>query len=168
MVKKNSLKIGLLFLCFLLTSVSVHKFYVSVAEINYVSAKKEIQITSRFFIDDLNNSLEKKYKTKFYLGSVQESEEQVAILKKYFTENFSIKVNSKAKDILFFKKEIEDDVLICYFKVKDVTKITTLEVKNTLFFEYLPEQQHITHTQVGTVKRSILLTLDNPQELLKY
>jgi hypothetical protein len=168
MVKKNSLKIGLLFLCFILTSVSVHKFYVSVTEINYVAAKKEIQITSRFFIDDINNSLEKKYKTKFYLGSVQESEEQVAILKKYLTENFSIKVNSKAKDILFFKKEIEDDVLICYFKVKDVSKISTLEVKNILFFEYLPEQQHITHTHIGKVKRSILLTLDNPQELLKY
>lgn len=168
MIKKCSFTIGLLLLCFILTSVSVHKFYVSVTEVNYVAAKKEIQITSRYFIDDLNNSLEKKYKTKFYLGSVKESEEQLAILKKYLLENFAIKINSKSKDMIFITKEIEDDVLICYFKVKDISKIATLEVKNTLFFEYLAEQQHITHTQVGTVKRSILLTADNPEELLKY
>lgn len=168
MGKKNSFKIGLLFLCFVLISASVHKFYVSVTEINFVTTKKEIQITSRYFIDDLNNSLEKKYKTKFYLGSIKESEEQVTLLKKYLTENFSVKVNAKAKEMIFLTKEIEDDVLICYFKIKDVSKINSLELKNTLFFDFISEQQHITHTQIGSVKRSILLTSGNPEELLKY
>jgi len=168
MVKKTSFKIGILVLCFVLTSVSLHRFYVSVTEINFVSTKKEIQITSRYFIDDLNNCLEKKYKTKFYLGSSKESEEQLTYLKKYLADNFSIKVNAKAKDMVFLTKEIEDDVMICYFKIKDVSKINTLELKNTVFFDFISEQQHITHTQIGSVKRSILLTSDNAEELLKY
>lgn len=168
MGKKVNFKIGLLLLCFVFTAANVHKFYVSVTEVNFVQSKKEIQITSRFFIDDLNNSLEKKYKTKFYLGSVKESEEQLTLLKKYFTDNFSIKVNSKPKEMIFLTKEIEDDVLVCYFKSKDVSKINSLELKNTLFFDFISEQQHIVHTQVGSIKRSILLTTDNPVELLKY
>ena len=68
----------------------------------------------------------------------------------------------------FVQKEMEDDVLICYLKIIDISKINTLEVKNTLLFEVLPEQQHITHTKVLNTKKSILLTEDNPSELLKY
>jgi len=168
MGKKTNFKIGLIVLCLVLISTTVHKFYVSVTEVNFVQAKKEIQITSRYFIDDLNNSLEKKYKTKFYIGSAKESEEQVMLLKKYLTDNFSVKVNTKPKEMVFLTKEIEDDVLICYFKIKDVSKINSLELKNTLFFDFISEQQHITHTQVGSIKQSILLTTDNPLELLKY
>jgi len=168
MGKKINFKIGLIVLCLVLISSTVHKFYVSVTEVNFVQAKKEIQITSRYFIDDLNNSLEKKYKTKFYLGSAKESEEQVMLLKKYLVDNFTIRVNTKPKEMTFLTKEVEDDVLICYFKIKDVSKVNSLELKNTLFFDFISEQQHITHTQVGSIKRSILLTTDNPLELLKY
>lgn len=168
MGKKTNFKIGLFFLCFVLIAANFHKFYVSVTEVNYVQAKKEIQITSRFFIDDLNNSLEKKYKTKFYLGSAKESEEQVTLLKKYLADNFTIRVNTKPKEMTFLTKEVEDDVLICYFKIKDVSNVNSLELKNTLFFDFISEQQHITHTHVGSIKRSILLTTDNPIELLKY
>ena len=135
MGKKTNFKIGLLFLFFVLVSANFHNFYVSVTEVSFVQTKKEIQITSRFFIDDLNISLEKKYKTKFYIGSAKESEEQVTLLKKYIAENFSIKVNSKPKEMVFLTKEIEDDVLICYFKSKDISKINSLELKNTLFFD---------------------------------
>jgi len=168
MGKKINFKIGLIVLCLVLISSTVHKFYVSVTDVNFVQAKKEIQITSRYFIDDLNNSLEKKYKTKFYLGSAKESEEQVMLLKKYLVDNFTIRVNTKPKEMTFLTKEVEDDVLICYFKIKDVSKVNSLELKNTLFFDFISEQQHITHTQVGSIKRSILLTTDNPLELLKY
>jgi hypothetical protein len=143
MVKKTSIKIGILVLCFVLTSVSLHRFYVSVTEINFVSTKKEIQITSRYFIDDLNNCFEKKYKTKFYLCSSKESEEQLTYLKKYLADNFSIKVNVKAKDMIFLTKEIEDDVMICYFKIKDVSKINTLELKNTVFYTWTREELNL-------------------------
>ena len=86
-------------------------------QINFVPEKKVIQITARFFIDDLNNALEKSHKTKFYLGSSKESAVQLEQFKKYISDNFSIKVNAKFKEILFVKKEIEDDVFIIYLKV---------------------------------------------------
>ena len=49
---------GLLFLS--LTSFSVHKFYVALYQVNYAPEKKMLQITTRLFIDDLNNALAKK------------------------------------------------------------------------------------------------------------
>lgn len=151
-----------------LCSFSMHKFYVSVSQINFVPEKKAIQITARFFIDDLNNALEKKYKTKFYLGSTKESAVQLEQFKKYVSDNFSIKVNAKPKAIQFVQKEIEDDVFIIYLKVIDISKVNSIEVKNTILFDFIAEQQNIIHTQVLNKKQSVLLTPDNPFELLNY
>jgi hypothetical protein len=158
----------LVILSLVLASFAMHKFYVSVTQIDFVPEKKRIEITSRYFIDDLNNALENKYKTKFYLGSERETEAQREQLLHYLSTHFTVKVNGKSKTIQFIQKEMEDDVLICYLKINDIPKITTLEVKNTLFFEWLSDQQHITHTRVLDIKKSVLFTTDNTIELLKY
>ncbi|MFN3492567.1 MAG: DUF6702 family protein [Anaerolineales bacterium] len=33
---------------------------------------------------------------------------------------------------------MEDDVLICYLTIKNISKVKTLEVKNQLLFDFLP------------------------------
>lgn len=151
-----------------ITSFEMHKFYVSVTQINFAQDKKTIQITSRIFIDDLNNTLEKKHKKKFYIGSTKETEEEIQLLKNYINNNFSIKINGKSKPTVYLDKEIEDDVIIVYHVVRDISKINTLQIKNTLLFDFLPEQQHIIHTQISGKKLSTLLTFENQEELLKY
>ena len=60
---KNNFKIGLLIFSFIMCSSFVlHKFYVSVTQIDYVPNKKRIEITSRIFIDDLEIFLLSLYK----------------------------------------------------------------------------------------------------------
>jgi len=167
-MKNRFFIIFLIIISVAISSFEMHKFYVSVTQINFAQDKKTIQITSRIFIDDLNNALEKKYKKKFYIGSTKETEEEIQLLKNYFSENFSIKVNSKTKPTVFLDKEIEDDVIVLYHVIRDVSKINSLEIKNTLLFDFLPEQQHIIHTQISGKKLSALLTFENRTELLNY
>ncbi len=52
-----------------LSASGLHKFYVSINQINYVAPKKELQITSRFFIDDITKALEKKTQNPFLFGN---------------------------------------------------------------------------------------------------
>ena len=59
----------LLFAMFFLCSFSIHKFYVSVTQVDYVPSKKRVEITSRIFIDDLEKALTKKYNKKVNLTS---------------------------------------------------------------------------------------------------
>jgi hypothetical protein len=167
-MKNKQILFFLMVFSFTVSSFEVHKFYVSVTQINFAQDKKTIQITSRIFIDDLNNTLEKKHKKKFYIGSTKETGEEIQQLKNYIIENFSIKVNNKPQQVLYLDKEIEDDVIILYQVIRDIPKINSLEIKNTLLFDFLPEQQHIIHTHVLDKKRSALLTPENPAELLKY
>ena len=150
-----------------MTSMTAHKFYVSVNQIDFAPKKKALEITSRIFIDDIDLALEKKYGKKYYLGTAKETSESIDFLKKYLKEKFTMKVNGQQKEIIFLGKEIEDNVLICYFTIKNVEKVTSLEIKNTILME-LYDQQHIFHTNILGDKKSILLTSGETKGLLKY
>ncbi|WPO80852.1 DUF6702 family protein [Flavobacterium sp. KACC 22761] len=159
--------IGVLFL--LLSAFAFHKFYMGVFQVNYAADKKMIQITSRIFVDDLNNGIEKKYHKKTFIGTEKETPEDVEILKKYLAENFTIKVNGQPKVIAFLSKEVESgDVLVCYSRIKDIDKFKTLEISNTILVDWNAEQQNITHISAFGTKKSVLFTESSRKEVLKY
>ena len=151
-----------------LTSFEVHKFYMAIFQVNYAPEKKMLQITSRIFIDDLNKALEKKYNKKLYLGTEKETPEDVVLLKKYFAENFSVKVNGQTKTVNFLSKELDGDVLVCYCNSKEISKIKTLEIFNSILIDWNSEQQNITHITVLGIKNSVLFTDSSRTEMLKY
>lgn len=156
-------------LLFLTTSAfTLHKFYMGLYQINYAPEKKMLQITSRIFIDDLNNTLEKKYHKKFNLGSEKESEEELILVKEYLANHFSIKVNNQSKPMNFLSKEMEDDVLVCYWNIKGISKINSLEIYNTVLTDWSPEQKNLVHISVLGVKNSFLFTNSTSTEMLKY
>ncbi|KAF2082688.1 DUF6702 family protein [Flavobacterium sharifuzzamanii] len=159
--------LGGLFILF--SAFAFHKFYVGVFQVNYASEKKMLQITSRIFIDDLNNAMEKKYHKKTFVGTSKETPADVELLKKYLSEHFLIKVNGQSKVITFLSKEVEaDDVLVCYSRIKDIDKFKTLEISNTILVDWNSEQQNITHISAFDTKRSVLFTESSRKELLKY
>jgi signal peptidase I len=156
---------GLFFLT--LTAFGVHKFYVSIYQINYASEKKMLQITSRIFVDDLNDVLHNKFNKKTHLGEVNESPEDVILMKKYLLDNFFIKVNGQQKSINYLSKEFEGNVIICYYNVKDVSKIKTLEVQNKVLLDLNSDQQNIIQTTIYGKKQNLLLTNENTKGMLK-
>lgn len=159
--------IGILFLS--LSAFTFHKFYVGVFQVEYAAEKKMIQITSRIFIDDLNNAMEKKYHKKTFVGTEKETQADLDLFKKYLAENFSIKINGQTKPITFLSKEVEaGDVLVCYSRIKEIDKFKTIEISNTLLVDWNSEQQNITHISAFGTKRSVLFTESSRKELLKY
>ena len=149
-----------------LSSFQLHKFYVSIYQIQYAEKTKMLQITSRIFVDDLNAVLQKKYQTKTNIGEASESENDLILLKKYMAENFSIKVNNQTKVINFLSKEIESNVVVCYYNVKSISKIKSIEIQNTTLFDLNNDQQNIIQLTILGKKKSILLTNENVKGLL--
>ncbi|MBZ4036951.1 hypothetical protein K6T82_19445 [Flavobacterium sp. 17A] len=167
---KNKLVYCLLAVVFVLSSAfTFHKFYVGVFQVNYAAEKKMLQITSRIFIDDLNNAMEKKYHKKTFVGTSKETQADIDLFKKYLSENFSIKVNGQSKTITYLSKEIEaDDVLVCYSRITNIDKFKTLEITNTMLVDWNSEQQNITHISAFDTKKSVLFTESSRKEVLKY
>jgi hypothetical protein len=140
---------------------------VSIYQIHAAPEKKMLQITSRIFMDDLNAVLYKNYHTKTHLGEQNESPEDVVLMKKYILEHFAIKVNGLPKTIHYLSKDYEGNVIICYYKVNDVTAIKTLEVNNSVLMDLNAEQQNIIQTTIAGKKQSLLLTEANTKGILK-
>lgn len=157
---------GIVFLS--LTSFGYHKFYMGIYQVNYAPEKKMLQITSRIFVDDLNNALEKKYTKKLNLGTDKESAEELVLLKKYMSEKFTLKVNGELKPIQFLSKELDGDVMVCYWNIREVSKIKSIEVYNAVLVDWNSEQQNITHFSVNKIKNSFLFTNSSTREVLKY
>lgn len=162
------LKTGsILFVFLLFSSFAAHKFFVGMFQIEFVSQKKELQITTRIFIDDLNEAVTKKYGKKTHLAERNETTEDVVLLNKYLSEKFKIFINGQSKAYFFLSKEVENNVLICYYKIKDVPKINSLEIENSILTELFPEQQNIIQYNNNGKKQSLLLTEETSKGMLK-
>ena len=157
----------LIILFFGLSSLALHKFYVAIYQINYMPQKKMVQITSRIFVDDLNDALENKFHKKTFIGTEKETAEEEEMLKKYLSEKFTLKVNGQVKPMNFLSKELENNVLICYLNIKDVAKINSLEVQNSIITEVYSEQQNIIQSNINGVKENLLLTDEKIKGMLK-
>ena len=165
---KKSITYIFLFLSIIsLSSFAMHKFYVSIYQINFNQKKQMLEITSRIFIDDLNDVLKAKYNQKTNIGEPNEKAEDVILMKKYILDRFSVKINGQQKNINYLSKELEGNVVICYYNVKEISKIKTLEIQNTTLFDLNSEQQNIIQTTIYGKKQSLLLTTDNVKGLLK-
>lgn len=167
-MKRGIITVFLLFFAISISSFGVHKFYMAIYQVNFVPEKKMLQITSRIFVDDLNKTLEKKYNKKSFLGTEKETVESIDLLKKYLAQNFTVKINGQSKAINFLSKEMDGDVLVCYLNAKDISKINTLEINNSVLIDCFSEQQNIVHVDAYGAKKSFLFTENSTIQVLKY
>lgn len=167
-MKKIVLLFGLFFLTLSLSSFEMHKFYVAIFQVQFVPEKKRIQITSRIFLDDLNKALEKKYHKKTSIGIGSEKAEELLLLKKYFSENLILKVNGQTQPLNYLSSEVEEDVLVTYLTIKEITKIQNLNIQNSLLMDWNSDQQNIMHFTANGTKNSLNFSESSKIQMLKY
>ena len=160
--------LAIMFVLPLLLATSVHKFYVSVTEIEYVKDKKSVQIISRLFVDDLETVLKKRYDKNLILKNSNESKEVDIYLQHYLKDKFQIKINGKLVDYNFIGKEYETDIVYCYLEIKNVSQITSFEVTNKMLFDNFDDQQNIVKTNINSETKSFILVPSNNKGMLNF
>ena len=146
----------------------LHKFYVSVTQVDFNEKKSRVEISTRIFIDDLEKTLEKKHHQKLNLSTKIESKNANELIQKYVLQKIVVTLNGQEQNLIFLGSEYEDDVLICYLKIDYSKKITTFELFNNLLTETYSEQQNIVHTNINNTKKSFLLTQIDKTASIKY
>jgi CRISPR/Cas system-associated exonuclease Cas4 (RecB family) len=152
----------------LLMATTLHKYYVSVTEIEYVKEKKSLQIVSRLFVDDLETVLRKRYDAHLVLTKSKESKDVNMYLQRYLKDKFQIKINGKQVDYAFIGKEYETDIVYFYLEIKNVSDIKSFEVVNTLLFDVFEDQQNIVKTNINSQNESFILIPQNDKGLLNF
>ena len=150
-----------------LTSMTAHRFYVAIYQIDFVPQKKRLEITTRIFMDDLNDAVTKAYKKTTNIGTAKETQEDIALLKKYLTENFKLTINGKPKTFTYLSREVESNVVICYLSIKEIAKVSSIQVENSILIEVHNEQQNIVQFNNNGKKKNLLLSSSITKGMLK-
>ncbi|MGB3150217.1 MAG: DUF6702 family protein [Maribacter sp.] len=136
-----------------------HKFYISVTNVGYSEKDKAIQITTRIFLDDINEVLKERYGIASKLGTKQESDQDRTYLEKYLRTKFIVEVNGKKNDYTLLGKKYDTDMIICYMEVPkiELSKLSVIAIQNEILTDIYDEQQNVVHFKINGKKKSFVL-----------
>jgi len=160
-------KIILLFIIPLL-AFTVHKYYISLTKIDFIEDKKTVQITMRFFIDDIENTLQDRYNTKLELATKEENKKTDFYLEKYIGQKFIVNINDDEKIAKYLGKEYDNDVVFFYLEILNIDKIDKIEVQNNMLMESFEEQENFIKLNINNIKKTFILIKANDKEMLKF
>tara|TARA_R110000868_G_scaffold1928_2_gene15122 strand:- start:2151 stop:2654 length:504 start_codon:yes stop_codon:yes gene_type:complete len=147
---------------------TMHKYYISVTQVNYVEEKQSLQIISRIFIDDFENALRDHYDKNLILAEKDEPKEIESYIEKYLKENLIIKINNNDSKITFIGKEYDGDIIRCYLEVEDVNNIESFEISNKILFDLFADQQNIIKTKINSKQKSVIHTSQTHNTVLNF
>ena len=152
----------------LFSFTSVHKYYVSITQIEYVKEKQSLQIISRIFVDDFEKLIRNRYDNNITLNN---NEDEVIIdqyVKKYLLEKIDISINGQAKAISFIGKKYDDDIMYCYLEIENIASIKSFEIKNKVLFDLFDDQKNIVRTNINDKNKTFVLIPEKDKGLLNF
>ena len=162
-----TLALGFILIFVLFNSFSiVHKYYVSITQIDYVEDQESLQITSRIFIDDLEEVFKERHNKEIVLDVDEESEMVEFYIESYIKEKVSFKINGENVILNYLGKEYENDILFCYLEIENIKKIRAIEITNKILFDKFEDQQNIIRLKINNKNKSFVLTQDKQMCLL--
>lgn len=144
----------------------VHKYYVSLTEVNIDSKKHTLDVSAKLFMDDLEAGLLKSFNKKVDLSTSVNNKEVQVLLMNYLDANFKINVGGKLQKLKFVGYEVESDAVWCYSEVSNFKGKGAVSIYNTLLYESFLEQANLMNVNWDGVSKSVRLI--NPEKLAEF
>ena len=136
-----------------------HEFYVSTTSVDFVLDKNEIQITSQFFLDDVENLIKFQKPNTTLIFEKTSNEDNNLIVRDFIQKNFKISINRKIQEVKYLGYELKDNLLVVFYETKFYdSQIFNIEVFNSFLINFIESQKNIVHLNFKNVKKSFLLT----------
>ncbi|MDX1830180.1 MAG: DUF6702 family protein [Lutibacter sp.] len=165
---KQSKYVFLFFLIIPLFAFTLHKYYVSLTEIEYVEKQKSVQIITSIFIDDLEVDMRKQSNKVFNIDTKQEIDSIDYYFKNYLHQHFQITINDSINKYNYIGKEYEDNIVHFYLEVPNIERLNSIQIINTSLFESFENQQNIVKINVKDFNKTFYLTKNNDKGLLNF
>ena len=145
-----------------ISDFATHDFYLSTTSVDFILNKNEIQITSQFFVDDVENLLKFQTSKTTLILEKKNSEDINLFLGDFIDKNFKILINKKKQELIYLGYELKDDLLVVYYETKlSNSEVLNVEVFNSFLVNFIESQKNIVHLKFKNLKKSFLLTTLN-------
>lgn len=153
-MKKSFFLIYLLSIIICNLSYTLHPYHVGSMEFNYNSKSKTFEITGRFFMDDLENALNKKYgKSVHFLDSKFKSEINKE-LEQYAKEYLRLKADNQFVKINYVGYEEDHESVNIYLESESLPVPKKVETAVSFLYNLFDDQMNIIHIVVNSERKS--------------
>lgn len=159
-MKKVLFFFSILFIFFSFTETK-HPYHVGSVEINYNSKSKTFEITGRFFLDDLENGLGKKYGKSFHFNDNKYKAQINEALKNYSSEYFKLKTDNQFLKINYIGYEEDSESVNIYLESEKVENPQKVEAAVSFLYNLFDDQINLVHIIVNGIRKSEKLTYPN-------
>ncbi len=148
------------FTCILLVSAN-HPVYVTVTEIEHNKKDNTLEISCKFFTDDLEKTLRQNYKTHVDLQDAKYKSAMNNLIASYVPAHLKLQANDVAINLHYVGYEIIEEGVYAYFDVRISASLKKLKIHQDLLFEFQQQQLGIVHVKDNGVTKSA--KLQNPE-----
>ena len=141
-------------LTFLVLAKPIHPYHVGSVEINYNAKTKTFEISAKFFLDDLENSLNAKYNKTLHFGEEKSKAGLDQALENYFAEYFKLKSNNKFLKINYLGFEEDKESVNVYLESEATEMPKKVETAVSLLYSFFDDQMNIVHIIVNGERKS--------------
>ncbi len=150
-----------------LFAFGIHKHYISLTKVDYVKEKKTVQITMKFFLDDIELALENRMEQPMELATKDENKLADKFLETYVRQKFKIWINEKEMSYSYLGKEYDNNEIFFYLELENIDEINSIAIENSMLFETFEEQQNYIKLTIESVQKTFILVKANVKEMLK-
>jgi len=161
-------KFVLTVLIFVLTSFAKHEEYYSITNIQYKENEKTLQITMRFFTNDMEIALQKFYGKSFELNTDREIAQANELIEEYIKQKFNLTIDGTLINYDWIGKEFEKDSIYLYFEVKNVEPFQSIEIRNACLIDAFPSQENIVKFKAFETYKSLVLNKQKDTEAIIF
>ena len=144
----------------------VHPFFVSVSEINYNAADKNLEISCKVFTDDFETTLKNVTQTVVDMYKPKDSAQLEKMISAYIQKHLQLRIDGKLVKLEYIGHELEDQSTWNYFQVTNIGAPRKIEIFNDIFHESFDKQINIMHITVNGNRKS--MKLDYPSTEAKF
>ncbi|WP_317127875.1 DUF6702 family protein [Lacibacter luteus] len=152
----------------MLSAFSLHPYYMSVTEIEYKPAEKEVQIACKIFTDDLEEALKREFNKKVDIVNAAQKKENEQLLQRYLQKHLKLQLDNKTLALEFFGFEEEGEAIWIYLLAKNVAAFKSANVFNDVLYSYREDQLNIIHFKNKNERKSYRLNYPNNQVVFNW
>lgn len=159
---KSLFKIFLLSLWLLIlgsiTSFKPHPYHVGSVEFNYNQKSKTFEIIGRFFMDDLENAVNKKFGKNLHFLDKKFENEMNEALKNYASEYLKLKINNQLTKINYIGYQEDKESVEIFLESEKTEQPKKVETAVSFIYNLFDDQMNIIHIIISGKRKTLKLT----------
>ncbi len=132
----------------------IHPYHVGSVEFNYNSKTKTFEITGRFFLDDLENGINKKFGTVLHFQDEKFKEKMNETVEKYILDYLKLKADNKLLKIKYLGYEESSESVDVFLESEPVNPPKKVETSVSVLYNLFDDQMNIIHIIVNGKRQS--------------